>query len=133
MERLLGEGMVLVHLDARLPGVKVPVKLANDPRLRLNLSYRFSSRDLVVGDDQLSCTLSFSGMPFRCVLPLRAIYAATSHVTGESVVWTDDVPDDVTEEAPPPVASEPSQTEPAEAAPEAKAPARQRSHLRLVK
>ncbi len=82
IERLLGQGMVLVHLDARVPGTRVPEKLGSDPQLRLNLSYRFSSRDLEVGEEWISCTLSFSGMPFRCVLPLRSVYAATSHVTG---------------------------------------------------
>jgi stringent starvation protein B len=91
--RLLSEGMVLVHLDARRDGVRVPAKHAADPQLRLNLSHRFASRDLSLEGDGVSCTLSFGGSPFLCKLPYQAIYAATSHVTGESVVWREDMPE----------------------------------------
>jgi stringent starvation protein B len=87
--------MVLVHLDARRPGVQVPVKYSTDAELRLNLSYRFASRDLAIGDDGVSCTLSFGGLPFRCVLPYLSIYAVTSHVTGEALVWPEDLPAEV--------------------------------------
>ncbi len=84
--------MVLVHLDARRTGVDVPAKYAVDAELRLNLSYRFASRDLTIGDADVTCTLSFGGFPFRCVLPYSAIYAVTSHVTGEALVWPEDLP-----------------------------------------
>jgi stringent starvation protein B len=146
--RLLAEGMVLVHLDARCDRVQVPTKYALDPELRLNLSYRFASRDLAVGDDGVSCTLSFGGLPFRCVLPYAAIYAVTSHVTGEALVWPEDLPLEAvgarTEQASPP--GEPraeALAEPAAAARasggevEEKTPApatvRPRGHLRLIK
>ena len=113
--RLLAEGMVLVHLDARSDGVQVPDKYAVDPELRLNLSYRFASRDLALGEDGLSCTLSFGGFPFHCQMPYSAIYAATSHVTGEAVIWRETPPIASTEETPAPAAVRP------------------RGHLRLVK
>jgi stringent starvation protein B len=90
--RLLAEGMVMVHLDARRPGVKVPRAHQQDALLRLNLSFRFASRDLVVEDDRVRCTLSFAGAPCACELPLAAIFAVTSHVTGESLVWPDSLP-----------------------------------------
>jgi stringent starvation protein B len=117
--RLLAEGMVLVHLDARSDGVSVPEKFATDPELRLNLSYRFASRDLTLGPDALSCTLSFGGFPFLCVLPYPSIFAVNSHVTGEAVDWRKDAP------APTPIAGEPQADVPAAARP--------RGHLRLVK
>jgi stringent starvation protein B len=90
--RLLTEGMVMVHLDARQPGVKVPRAHRAEALLRLNLSYRFSSRDLVVDEECVRCTLSFSGIPYLCELPLAAIFAITSHVTGESMVWPESLP-----------------------------------------
>jgi stringent starvation protein B len=138
--------MVLVHLDGRSAGVQVPVKFAADPELRLNLSYRFASRDLTLGDDGVCCTLSFGGLPFRCVLPYAAIYAVTSHVTGEALVWPDDLPLDVVaaEPMPQPLLAEVGAELPGasgtaspgtsddEKAP-ATAVARSRSHLRLIK
>ncbi len=54
------------------------------PSFRLNLSYRFPNRDLSVGDEMIGCTLSFSGQPYYCELPVDAIFAVTSHVTGEA-------------------------------------------------
>ncbi|MHB8418156.1 MAG: ClpXP protease specificity-enhancing factor SspB [Myxococcales bacterium] len=143
--RLLSEGMVLVHLDARCDGVKVPAKHAVDPQLRLNLSHRFASRDLCLGEDGVSCTLSFGGAPFHCRLPYDSLYAVTSHVTGESVVWREDMPDGLPETR----AAEPtplprlassqnnlpaaSGSRPDDEKTPAPAPARTRSHLRLIK
>jgi len=89
LERLLGQGMVMVHLDARRPGVRVPPALRRDAKLCLNLSYRFASHDLSVTDERIGCTLSFSGQPYYCELPLDAIFAARSHVSGEGLVWAD--------------------------------------------
>jgi stringent starvation protein B len=146
--RLLSEGMVLVHLDARGDGVAVPAKYAADPELRLNLSYRFASRDLTVGADAVTCTLSFGGLPFRCVLPYGAIYAVTSHVTGEALVWPEDLPLDMAAKSEPgaePRAeaiaepataarlSPPKEDEVAEDEARATAAARPRGHLRLIK
>ena len=72
LEKLLDQGMVMVHLDARRPGVRVPPAYKADGQLRLNLSYRFQSRDLALNDELVRCTLSFSGQPFYCELPLEA-------------------------------------------------------------
>ncbi len=87
LERLLEHGMVMVHVDARRPGVRVPAALRGDPQLRLNLSYRFATHDLSVSDDYVRCTLSFQGVPFYCELPLGAVFAIASHVTGDALVW----------------------------------------------
>jgi stringent starvation protein B len=79
--------MVMVHVDARRAGVRVPASLRGDAQLRLNLSYRFATHDLSVSDDYVRCTLSFQGVPFYCELPLEAVFAITSHVTQEALVW----------------------------------------------
>jgi stringent starvation protein B len=131
LERLLGQGMVMVYLDARRPGVRVPPALRDDAQLRLNLSYRFSSHDLAVSDEMVSCTLSFSGQPYYCELPVDAIFAVTSHVTGE--VWTEGLAETLeSRQAPAPLAVvAPSDGKVAGAVGGTDLPARR--HLRLVK
>jgi stringent starvation protein B len=140
--------MVLVQLDAGHGGVQVPAKHAGDPQLRLNLSYRFASRDLMLDGEGVGCTLNFSGVPFQCRLPYGAIYAATSHVTGEAVVWREDIPEGLPgpiaetapaaravalKSVPAPDAPERPPEPPEEESTPTSAPARARGHLRLIK
>jgi stringent starvation protein B len=121
----LDRGMVMVHLDARRPGVLVPPTLRDESHLRLNLSYRFEPPDLTVGEWGVRCTLSFSGSRFKVAVPWSALFAITSHVTKESWAYPDDmpvellqqsmvtskVPEAVTESAvvPPPAAAPPAE------------------------
>jgi len=95
-ERLLAaleQGMVMIHLDARRPGVLVPQHLRNEPHLRLNLSYRFDPPDLSVSDWGVRSTLSFSGTRFTIAVPWSALFAIASHVTKELFwMYPDDMP-----------------------------------------
>ncbi len=88
----LDKGMVMIHLDARRPGVIVPPSLRNESHLRLNLSYRFDPPDLTVGEWGVRCTLSFSGSRFTVAVPWSALFAITSHVTREFWMYPDDMP-----------------------------------------
>ncbi|QRK04246.1 stringent starvation protein B [Archangium violaceum] len=88
----LDKGMVMIHLDARRPGVLVPPSLRNESHLRLNLSYRFDPPDLTVGEWGVRCTLSFSGSRFTVAVPWSALFAITSHVTKEFWMYPDDMP-----------------------------------------
>ncbi|WNG19823.1 ClpXP protease specificity-enhancing factor SspB [Cystobacter fuscus] len=88
----LDRGMVMIHLDARRPGVLVPHSLRDESHLRLNLSYRFDPPDLTVGEWGVRCTLSFSGSRFKVAVPWSALFAVTSHVTKESWAYPDDMP-----------------------------------------
>jgi len=89
----LEQGMVMIHLDARRPGVLVPQHLRNEHHLRLNLSYRFDPPDLSVSDWGVRSTLSFSGTRFTIAVPWSALFAIASHVTKElSWMYSDDVP-----------------------------------------
>jgi len=88
----LDKGLVMIHLDARRPGVLVPHSLRNESHLRLNLSYRFDPPDLTVGEWGVRCTLSFSGSRFKVAVPWSALFAVTSHVTKESWAYPDDMP-----------------------------------------
>jgi stringent starvation protein B len=88
----LDKGMVMIHLDARRPGVIVPTSLRSEAHLRLNLSYRFDPPDLTVGEWGIRCTLSFSGSRFTVAVPWSALFAITSHSTKEFWMYPDDMP-----------------------------------------
>src|SRR3954466_43045 len=97
-ERLLqalDQGMVMIHLDARRPGVLVPVNLRGEAHLRLNLSYRFDPPDLSVGDWGVRCSLSFSGSRFTVAVPWSSLFAITSHTTKEFWMSPDDMPEEL--------------------------------------
>ena len=92
----LERGVTMVHLDARKDGVVVPPQYAQEPHLRLNLSYRYNIPDLEMSDRRVQATLSFGGRPFRCLLPWSSIFGITSHA-GEGQVWPEDLPGEVME------------------------------------
>ncbi len=95
-ERLLAAldlGVVMVHLDARRPGVVVPDHLLDESHLRLNISFRYEPFDLSVGDWGLRTTLSFSGKRFTVAVPWSSLFAISSHVSQEhSWLYPDDMP-----------------------------------------
>ncbi|MFH1811389.1 MAG: ClpXP protease specificity-enhancing factor SspB [Pseudomonadota bacterium] len=95
LDKLLDLGMVMLHLDARRPGVEVPPQQARETHLRLNLSYHFKPCDLVVSDELITVTLTFGGEPWACRIPMQAVFGMTSHVSGESLMWFEDMPEDV--------------------------------------
>lgn len=105
-ERLLAaldQGMVMIHLDARRPGVLVPAALRGEAHLRLNLSYRFDPPDLTVGEWGVRSTLSFSGSRFTVAVPWSALFAIASHVTKEFWMYPDEMPPELLQQ--PPVAA----------------------------
>ncbi len=101
-ERLLtalDKGMVMIHLDARRPGVLVPKALCGEAHLRLNLSYRFDPPDLTVGDWGIRSSLSFSGSRFKVAVPWSALFAITSQVSREFWLYPDDMPQELIQQA----------------------------------
>ena len=101
-ERLLtalDKGMVMIHLDARRPGVLVPKALQGEAHLRLNLSYRFDPPDLTVGDWGVRSTLSFGGSRFKVAVPWSALFAITSQVSREFWLYPDDMPQELIQQA----------------------------------
>ena len=97
----LERGLVMVHLDARRPGVLVPPELRCESHLRLHLSYKFVPPDLSVGDWGIRSTLSFSGKRFTVALPWSALFAITSKVTHEFWMFPEDMPSELTQIPPP--------------------------------
>ena len=94
LENLLGQGMVMVTIDARSDGAVVPRQFERDPQLRLNLSYRFG---LPINVDEwgVRARLTFSGVPFDCELPWPSIYMIVSHVTGQPFLFPEHVPQEL--------------------------------------
>ena len=92
--------MVMIHLDARRPGVLVPSSLKQEAHLRLNVSYRFDPPDLTVGDWGIRCTLSFSGTRFRVAVPWSALFAITPcYAAKEFWMYPDDMPKELIQQA----------------------------------
>jgi stringent starvation protein B len=140
----LDRGMVMVHLDARRPGVVVPAEFRAESHLRLNLSYRFEPSDLSVGEWGLRSTLRFSGNRFTVAIPWCAVFGITSHASQEFWLFPDDMPPELTRSAVRPgrVTLEPKRAPLREVSLEAPseedagnppAQPRARGHLRVVK
>jgi stringent starvation protein B len=94
LESLLERGMVMVTLDARRPGVDVPAQFSSDPRLRLNLSWRFQL-PLEVNAWGVHAVLTFGGRPHACKIPWNSVYQMYSHATKDQYLFPADVPEDL--------------------------------------
>jgi stringent starvation protein B len=93
---LLERTSVYVHLDPRRPGVIVPQGFLKQPQLVLQIGLNMAIQipDLDVGEEGITCTLSFNKRPQFCSLPWSAIYALIGE-QGGGMVWPEDVPAEV--------------------------------------
>jgi stringent starvation protein B len=93
---LLERTSVFVHLDPRCPGVIVPQGFLKQPQLVLQIGLNMAIQipDLDVGEEGISCTLSFNKRPHFCSLPWSSIYALIGE-QGGGMVWPEDVPPEV--------------------------------------
>ena len=80
IEELLGQGPVLLHIDARHPLSQVPDRFRQDPKLVLRFGYDLTPAiiDLSIDSEGMYGTLTFGGIPTRCVLPWGCIYSVVS-------------------------------------------------------
>ncbi len=95
-EQLLERGLMHVHIDPRRPGVVVPERFTHQPSLILaygRSGLRVPIDDLVIDDDGIRATLSFSNTPFACTVPWSSVFALVD-VAGRGKVFTEDVPPD---------------------------------------
>src|SRR5215468_1773320 len=99
MEKLLRDGPVLVHLDPRRPGVDVPAQHRAEPRLVLRFGFGLTPpiADLAVEEHALSGTLTFRGVPHRCIVPWTSVFAVVGE-DGRGLVWGEDVPVEISHE-----------------------------------
>ena len=143
-------GTIMVFVDSRHEGVKVPEYLKNDYQLRLNFDYAFEIDDFQVLKDRLEASLSFNRKDFFCVIPMDAVYLILNHATERGALFVESAPTEMlslfatqtslqpvaaTPDATPPVAQAATSNTASEAAPKqgADKPAAKKSHLRLVK
>lgn len=100
-EDLLAGPWVFVHLDPRREGVIVPQWFKNQPQLvlQLGLNMAIPIPDLELGDEAITCTLSFSRQRHFCRLPWSAIYALLGD-DARGTVWPEDVPPEVAAQSP---------------------------------
>ena len=99
MDKLLRDGPVLVHLDPRRPGVDVPLSHRSEPRLVLRFGYGLTPPivDLAVEELALSGTLTFRGVPHRCLVPWSAVFAIVDE-ENRGFIWGEDVPVEISHE-----------------------------------
>lgn len=122
---LLEQSTVYVHLDPRSEGVRVPDWFKKQPQLvlQIGLNMPVPIRDLDVGDEAVSCTLSFSRTPHFCWIPWASVFALVGE-NGRGMVWPEDVPKEVAaqaaqqqkKEAAPKLRAVPAEAKPADAA-----------------
>ncbi len=97
----LETGWVSVHMDARHPGVSVPVALAQSPQLILQYGHDMpvAIPDLEITDHGVSATLSFARISHKTMVPWPAVFALVC-TDGRQLVFPEDIPEDVLETAP---------------------------------
>jgi stringent starvation protein B len=97
---LLETASVNVHLDPRCPNVVVPPAFRKQPQLvlQVGLNMAVPIPDLRLDDEGMSCTLTFKRTPFYCVVPWASVFAMIGD-DGRGMVWPDDVPAEVAQQA----------------------------------
>ena len=97
---LLQKSSLYIHLDPRDESVRVPpwLKQRVPLVLQVGLNMAVSIPDLDVGDDALSCTLSFQRRPHFCYIPWSSVYALVGE-DQRGMVWPEDVPREVAAQA----------------------------------
>ena len=84
---------VLLHMDSRRSGVKVPDSLAGNYSLTLKLSYLFQGKTTHDANGIVSF-LKFGSDYFECIIPWASIWGITDS-SGKNQVWPDDLPQEL--------------------------------------
>jgi len=97
---LLPKGVVMLHLDARRPGVRVPDYLKTQEWLRLNFNHSKGRGDLMVNDWGVRETLRFNGAWFPVSVPWSAVFALSIPEQAEQpTIFAEDLPEEMVEAA----------------------------------
>jgi stringent starvation protein B len=96
MLALLERSSVFIHLDPRKDEVRVPPWFKKQPQLVLQVGLNMAVRipDLDVGDEAVSCTLSFNRSPVFCYMPWSSVFALVAD-DGKGMIWPSDIPKEV--------------------------------------
>jgi stringent starvation protein B len=87
----------------------VPPWLKKQPQLVLQIGLNMAVKipDLDIGEQAISCTLSFSRRPHFCYVPWHAVYALVGE-DGRGMVWPEDIPPEVASQNPTPAKRTPA-------------------------
>ncbi len=91
-------GTVMLVLDARKEGVKVPDEFKNQGDLRLNFDYAFHIADFNFNEVGVWATLAFDAGETFCMLPWECVYGIQSLAIQEIALWHQDIPADCQDE-----------------------------------
>lgn len=126
INRYLLDEHVLIHLDPRCDGVVVPKHLASGEVLTLKLSKLFRGA-MELTKERVTADLLFDEDYFTCVVPLQAVWGATS-TAGETLLWPESAPPSVLKSvSPAPAADATVETE------EESGPLKKKGHLTRIK
>lgn len=89
-EEAMKDDNVLLHLDARKPGVTVPQHLSQNYSLTLKLSYLFQGKT-EHNDEEVSSYLKFGDDYVHCVIPWKAVWGITPN-RKQNRIWPEDLP-----------------------------------------
>lgn len=76
ISKYLNTAETFVQIDARQPGVVVPLAHNGNDALVLKFSFKYSPGDLIVNEWGIRQTLSFGGTLFKVSVPWVAVYGA---------------------------------------------------------
>ena len=101
VEGMMGRGPVMLRIDARRDDVLVPDRFRKDASLMLRFGFGLVPpiAGLELDDYCISGTLKFGDELYTCGVPWTAVYAACVVGDPEGIVWPEDVPRDVLENA----------------------------------
>ena len=93
INRFLLDEYVLIHLNPKSEGVSVPAHLIKGEVLTLKLSKLFRGA-MELTREKVTADLLFEKDYFNCIVPLAAIWGATS-AGGETLLWPESAPESV--------------------------------------
>jgi stringent starvation protein B len=92
LEDYLDISLATIDFDPQALGVIVPAVFKTDGIMRLNLSWNFKDSNMLITEDRVEATLTFKGAPFRCYVPMHAIFAISSKTVGNGKVFPEAMP-----------------------------------------
>ena len=82
-----------ISVDAYQPGVEVPQSYVNDGQIVLNLVPR-AITNLSMGNEEVSFSTRFGGMPCDIYLPIRSIVGIYAQENGQGMIFQEESPKD---------------------------------------
>lgn len=78
--QMLEDGHLFLHVNTSTPGVVLPANVSGKPNCILQVGYDMPVPipDLLVTENEIFATLSFSGKGFHCNIPADAIFAVVN-------------------------------------------------------